>query len=62
MLLDKLTKIEKSIGVQTNTALRTMVLEAQDCVLEMQKTLVEDLRRQTGYSARGPLPASRRAA
>jgi len=42
-LLDKLTEIELSIGIATDNVLRNMVLDAQDCVLSIQKTRVEDL-------------------
>lgn len=47
LLLGKLTDIELSIGVATDNVLRGMVLDAQDCVLAMQKTVVEDLRRES---------------
>jgi hypothetical protein len=62
VLLDKLTMIERSIGVQTNTAVRNLVLDAQDCVLEMQKTRAEDLRIKSRYSEKGPFPPSHFAA
>jgi hypothetical protein len=62
VLLDKLAMIERSIGVQTNTTLRNLVLDAQDCVLEMQKTKTEDLRRSSRLSEKGPFPSSRFAA
>jgi hypothetical protein len=62
VLLDKLTMIERSIGVQTNTTVRNLVIDAQDCVLEMQKTKAEDLRRKSRFSEKGPFPSSRFAA
>jgi|HubBroStandDraft_1064217.scaffolds.fasta_scaffold713736_1 hypothetical protein len=56
VLLDKLTMIERSIGVQTNTTLRNLVLDAQDCVLELQRTRAEDLRRNPGFQRKGRFP------
>ncbi len=47
VLLAKLTDIELSIGVATENVLRNMVLDAQDCILAMQKTVVEDLLRES---------------
>jgi hypothetical protein len=47
VLLAKLTDIELSIGVATDNALRNMVLDAQDCILAMQRAVVEDLRRES---------------
>lgn len=59
VLLDKLTMIERSIGVQTATTLRNLVIDAQECVLEMQKTAAEDLRRKSRYQEKGPYSTSR---
>jgi hypothetical protein len=47
VLLAKLTDIELSIGVATDNVLRNMVLDAQDCILAMQRAVVEDLRRES---------------
>jgi hypothetical protein len=43
ILLQKLIEIEQSIGVETNMTLRKQVLDAQDCLLQMQKEIVENL-------------------
>jgi hypothetical protein len=40
VLLDKLTMIERSIGVQTNTAVRNLVLDAQDPLAVAHVTIV----------------------
>jgi hypothetical protein len=45
VLLEKLTDLELSIGVETNATLRIKVLDTQDCILAMQKSKVEELRR-----------------
>lgn len=47
VLLDKLTEIELSIGVETDATLRDMVLEAQDTALALQKSMAEHLRRES---------------
>jgi hypothetical protein len=36
-----------SIGVATDNVLRNMVLDAQDCILAMQRAVVEDLRKES---------------
>ncbi len=62
ILLEKLIEIERSIGVETNTAVRKQVLEAQDCLLAMQKEMVEKLRKGPGRFVLEPFPSSRFAA
>jgi hypothetical protein len=42
-LLQKLIAIEKSIGLEPNSAIRGMVQDAQDCLLQMQKEQAESL-------------------
>jgi len=44
-LLEKLLQIERAIGVDTNFTLQKMLMEAQDCLLELEKERVERLRR-----------------
>lgn len=61
VLRDKLIDLQASIGVETNTALRMKVMDAQDCLLAMQKTAVDDLRRKSMRAAE-PFPSSRYAA
>jgi hypothetical protein len=43
-LIDKLTNIERSIGVESNSTIRNQVIEAQDCALLIQREIVEILR------------------
>jgi hypothetical protein len=43
-LLDKLTALERSIAVEEELALRKRVIDAQDCVLLIQREMVETLR------------------
>jgi hypothetical protein len=49
-LLEKLLQIERAIGVETNFTLQKMLLEAQDCLLELEKERVERLQRNVGES------------
>ena len=62
ILLQKLIEIEKSIGVETNTTLRKQVLDAQDCVLQIQKETAENLRKGPRRFVFEPFPSSRYAA
>jgi hypothetical protein len=41
ILLQKLIAIEMSIGVESNTAIRNSLQEAEDCLLQMQRESVE---------------------
>jgi hypothetical protein len=50
-LLDKLTDIELSIGRETNATIRNKVLAAQDCALELQKELADNLRKESRYQS-----------
>lgn len=40
-LLQKLITIERSIGVESNSTVRELVQDAQDCLLQMQKEQAE---------------------
>jgi hypothetical protein len=40
-LLQKLITIERSIGSESDSAIRHMVQDAQDCLLQMQKEQAE---------------------
>jgi hypothetical protein len=42
ILLQKLIAIERSIGSTDNALIRSLVYDAQDCVLQMQKERAED--------------------
>ena len=46
VMLAKLTEIERSIGVVDTLSLRTMVLEAQDYILNSQKESLHQLRQK----------------
>lgn len=50
MLLDQLLEIERSIGVETNAALRQKVQEAEDSLLRMQKEMAENLLKESRRS------------
>ncbi|HEY1767873.1 MAG TPA: hypothetical protein VGG26_09470 [Terracidiphilus sp.] len=58
IVLEKLIEIERSIGVETDTNLRKQVLDAQDYILEIQKEIVEKLRREPRIFME-PFPSSR---
>jgi hypothetical protein len=45
LLLEKLIQIEQAIGVETNVAIHKMLLEAEDCLLQLEKEMVEHLLR-----------------
>ena len=49
-LLDKLIQIQQAIGVETNFTVQKMLMEAQDCLLELEKERVENLRRNARQS------------
>jgi hypothetical protein len=46
-LLNKLTEIEHSIGRADDLTIRHMVMDAQDCALELQKELMEVLLKES---------------
>jgi len=50
VLIGKLLDIERAIGVEDTASLRTRVIDAQECVLRMQKQLIDDLRIRSGFS------------
>jgi hypothetical protein len=62
VLLDKLTEIELAIGVASENVLRNMVIDAQDCILTIQKTRVDDLFRSSRRMLEDQPSASRYAA
>jgi hypothetical protein len=43
-LLEKLFEIERSIGVEEPCVVRSKVMDAQECILQMQKEMAEVLR------------------
>jgi hypothetical protein len=44
VLLDKLITIERSIGMDTPIAVRQLLIDAQDCVLQLHGELVRNGR------------------
>jgi PHD/YefM family antitoxin component YafN of YafNO toxin-antitoxin module len=46
-LLNKLTEIERAIGVVDTLSLRRMIVEAQDYILQSQKETLQELRQNT---------------
>jgi hypothetical protein len=51
ILLQKLIDIEKSIGNETNRAILDKIFDAENCVLDMQRELIESLRREPRLAA-----------
>jgi hypothetical protein len=43
-LIDKLTEIEKSVGLENNSTIRNQIIDAQDYALEIQREIAEVLR------------------
>jgi len=44
MILEKLLDIERAVGREDINAIRQRIMDAQDCVLSMQKAHAETLR------------------
>lgn len=61
ILLQKLLAIEQSVGVANNSALRILLHEAQDCVLQMQRERVEGFWTEPGLNTRQKFDFLRRA-
>ena len=49
-LLDKLIQIERAIGVETNFTVKKMLIEAEGCLLELEKQRVQALHRDADRS------------
>jgi hypothetical protein len=67
VLIDKLTEIERSLGIECDVVIRNQLIDAQDCALRVQADIAEMLRpvqRQdatqdrSGVSAEPELPMS----
>lgn len=43
-VLKRLREIERAIGVLDAVSIRRMIIEAEDCVLDLQKELLKDSR------------------
>ena len=41
VLMQKLIAIEQAVGVETNKTIRSMIQDAQECLLELQKDWLE---------------------
>ena len=41
VLLDKLVSIEQAIGLATDASIRNMILDAEECLLELQREWLE---------------------
>ncbi len=50
-LLKKLLQIERAIGVQDNLTIQKMLMEAEQCLLDLEKERVRTLRRDVSLSA-----------
>jgi hypothetical protein len=44
LILEKLLDIDRAIGREDTTVIRKKIIEAQDCVISMQKAQMESLR------------------
>jgi hypothetical protein len=44
VILEKLLDIDRALGREDTTVIRKKIIEAQDCVLNMQKAQAESLR------------------
>jgi hypothetical protein len=51
VLIDKLTEIERAIGVEDDLIIRNKVIDAQDCALQLQSEMAEMLRSDTRKGA-----------
>lgn len=56
-LLSRLLEIERAIGVEEPIRIREMLMEAQECVLELQKNAIYNLREQNVEPAASTLIA-----
>jgi hypothetical protein len=52
VLLQKLLAIEQAVGVATNIALRNLLQDAQDYVLQMQRERVEGFWKEQGRDSK----------
>jgi hypothetical protein len=50
-LLDKLIQIERAIGTEDNLTLQKMLMDAEQCLLDLEKERVRTLRRDVDLSA-----------
>jgi hypothetical protein len=50
VLLEMLIDIERSVGVETTTTLRNKVIDAQECLLLLQKEMSANLRARSHHA------------
>ena len=50
VLIDKLTNLERCVGVESDFAIRKRVIEAQDYALLIQREVAETLRGRSGHN------------
>ena len=55
-LIEKLNHIDQAIGQVDSTTLKRMVMEAQNCALQMQRETVEQMRRESRHVFYSPEP------
>jgi hypothetical protein len=46
ILLQKLINIERAIGTESDQTILDKVFDAENCVLQMQREMIENLRKQ----------------
>ena len=49
-LLNKLLQIEQAIGVESNFTIHEMLMDAENCLLRLEKERIEELSRNAGVS------------
>jgi hypothetical protein len=62
VLIGKLLDIERAIGIEDSSSLRTRIIDAQDCALQVQKRAIEELRVRSGFSIVRECESYRRSA
>lgn len=50
-LLNKLIQIERAIGIQDNLTVQNMLMDAEQCLLDLEKERVQTMRREADLSA-----------
>lgn len=49
LVLERLLEIERALGVQDTPTVRSMVIEAQELILRLQKESIESVRSRAAY-------------
>jgi hypothetical protein len=50
VLLDKLLRIQRAVGVESNLTVQKMLMDAEECLLELEKERVQTLLRDAHRS------------